>query len=184
MFKESTNVKDAISRAEIIVAAMAVEHHFSYKFMEHLSEIFPKIFPDSEIAKSYASKRTKCSAIVNNVLAESFKKDLLKDIHQAQHFSLIIDESTDISTDSVMAIVVKYFDLQKQSVQAHLLSLPVVKGQSAQQLFDTLHDELKASDLDLCNCVGFAADTTNVMFGGQSSVVSRLQEKKSQLNFG
>lgn len=181
MFKESTNVKDAISRAEIIVAAMAVEHHLSYKLMDHLSEIFPKIFPDSEIAKSYASKRTKCSAIVNNVLAESFKKDLLKDIHQAQHFSLIIDESTDISTDSVMAIVVKYFDLQKQSVQAHLLSLPVVKGQSAQQLFDTLYDELKASDLDLCNCVGFAADTTNVMFGCQNSVVSRLQERNPSL---
>ena len=37
------------------------------------------------------------------------------------------------------------------SVKTHLLSLPVLKGQSAQQLFDSLYDELKASDFDLCN---------------------------------
>lgn len=103
---------------------------------------------------------------MNNVLAASLKRDLLKDTEQAQYYSLITDESTDICTESVMAIVVKYFHLQTQSIKTHLFSLPVLKGQSAEQLFDSLYDELKANDLDLSNCVGFAADTTNVMFGG------------------
>jgi len=148
----------------------------NYKLMDHLSELFPKLFPDSEIAKGYASKRTKCSALVDNVLAVNFRKELLKDLHQAQYYSLIIDESTDISTESVMAIVVKYFDINRQSIATHLLSLPVLKGESAEQLFGIL-----SNDLNLSNCVGFAADTTNVMFGGQNSVVSRLKEKNPNL---
>lgn len=49
MFKESTGTKDAISRAEILVAVMAAEHHLSYKLA------------DSEIAKGYVNKGTKCS---------------------------------------------------------------------------------------------------------------------------
>lgn len=109
-------------------------------------------------------------------LLQASKKYFLADIHQAQYYSLIIDESTDISTESVMAIVVKYFDLTKQNITTHLFSLPVLKGESDQELFDILIDELKANDLSLSNCVEFAADTTNVMFGSQNSVVSRLQE--------
>lgn len=74
MFQESVGVKDATSRAEILVAAMVIEHHLSYNLMDHLFELFSRLFPDSEIAKNYGSRRTKCSAIVDNVLAASFKE--------------------------------------------------------------------------------------------------------------
>ena len=181
MFGEPTAVKDAITNAEILAAAMAVEHHLSYKLMDHMSENFPRMFPDSEIAKGYASRRTKCSALVDNVLATNFRKGLLENIQNAEYFSLIIDESTDISTESVMAIIVKYFDLSLQRVATHLLDLPPLTGETAEQLFNLLCNELKANDLDLSKCVGFAADTTNVMFGSHNSIVSRLRERNPNL---
>lgn len=176
MFHTQPNLSSAVSRAEIKVAAFAVEHHLSYNIMNHMSELLPAIFPDSEIAKGNASKRTKCSAVIDNVLGANFKKELQEKIEGSKFFSLIVDESTDISTESVMAVVVKYFDDAQNKESTSLLGLPLLKGTSAEGLFATMKEELGANNMNLQNCVGFAADTTNVMFGINNSIVSRLKE--------
>lgn len=176
MFHTQPNLSSAVSRAEIKVAAFAVEHHLSYNIMNHVSELLPAIFPDSEIAKGNASKRTKCSAVIDNVLGANFKKELQEKIEGSKFFSLIVDESTDISTKSVMAVVVKYFDDAQNKESTSLLGLPLLKGTSAEGLFATMKEELGANNMNLQNCVGFAADTTNVMFGINNSIVSRLKE--------
>ncbi|KAK7070127.1 hypothetical protein SK128_022760 [Halocaridina rubra] len=108
MFGEPIMVKNATSKAEILAAAMAVEHHLSYTLMDHMPMVFPRKFPDSVIAKAYASKRTKSAALVDNVLAIHFREDLLKNFRDTQYLSFIMDETADISTESVMAIVLSH----------------------------------------------------------------------------
>lgn len=117
-----------------------------------MSELFPSLFPDSDIAKGFTSKTTKCAAIIDSVIAGSFKKDLAKEIRQAKYYSLIIDESTDISTESVMAIMVKYFDTSEQGIATFLLGLPALKGQFAADMIEILGDKLKTYRLDLSDC--------------------------------
>ncbi|GBP34311.1 hypothetical protein EVAR_7362_1 [Eumeta japonica] len=50
--------------------------------------------------------RTKCTEVIKNVLATHFVEELIKDIGQ-QKYSLIIDESTDISTSKQLGIVIR-----------------------------------------------------------------------------
>ena len=52
--------------------------------------------------------RTKCSALVKNVLAPFFKKELKNDLKDAP-FSLMVDESTDISSTKLLGVSVRYF---------------------------------------------------------------------------
>lgn len=53
--------------------------------------------------------RTKCSMLIKNVIAPGLLESLEKDINNTGPYSLIIDESTDISVVKLMAIMVKYF---------------------------------------------------------------------------
>lgn len=48
--------------------------------MDHLSELFGKMFHDSEIAKGFSSKRTKSAQLTYDVMAPAFEKQLLTDI--------------------------------------------------------------------------------------------------------
>ncbi|KAJ8968438.1 hypothetical protein NQ314_002297 [Rhamnusium bicolor] len=50
------------------------------------------------------------------------------------------------------------------------------KGETAQDLFDALNSGLLDQGLNLQNMIGFAADTTNVMFGKHAGIVAKMKE--------
>ena len=83
------------------------------------------MFPDRAIAKSMTMKRTKASYVMQDGIAKVEKDDITK-ICQSNMFSLIIDESTDISVCQILAVVVRYYDEDKcQVVDALLDSIEV-----------------------------------------------------------
>ena len=63
-----------------------------------------------------------------------------------------------------------------QSPQTQFLCMVDLKGDAAQDLFDSLTCALAERNLNITNLIGFAADTTNVMFGERNSVVSKIRE--------
>ena len=56
---------EQIKRAEIKMAAFVVEHHLSFKSMDHLSDLVSDIFPDSTIAKNSQVSAQKLAASLN-----------------------------------------------------------------------------------------------------------------------
>ncbi|CAG5035893.1 unnamed protein product [Parnassius apollo] len=105
---------DKCKASEIKLAAFMAEHKISMRVMDHLVDLLPTMFPDSQIAKNMKMKRTKCQAIINNILGESEKQDLCADLKE-QKFSLMIDESTDIGAVKTMCVVVRYYCALKRS---------------------------------------------------------------------
>ena len=148
--------------------------------MDHLSPLISETFHDSAIAKGFSCKRTKAAALTYNVLAESFKSSLQKDINaigneNSQKFiSLIIDETTDEGTKKCMAIVIKYFCEKLLKANTRLLNLVPVDGETAAELFKTMEDDLRRHNIEMSHVVGFSADTTNVTFGNNNSIVTRI----------
>jgi len=51
-------------------------------------------------------RRTKCSAIIENCIGASIKQELARKLATSQ-FSLMVDESTDISTTKMLAVSVR-----------------------------------------------------------------------------
>ena len=94
------NVRDA----EIRMAAFISEHNLSFNIMDHFSELLPKLCPDSKIAAQFKSKRTKTKCIVRNALAPCIHEELVEK-WKTKHFSVIIDETTDVSTAKELAVV-------------------------------------------------------------------------------
>jgi len=65
-----------------------------------------KCFPDSNIAKNLAMKRTKSTAIIKNVIGLSHKESLAVTLRKTK-FSVLADESTDIGTVKTACVVIR-----------------------------------------------------------------------------
>jgi len=57
--------------------------------------------------------RTKCTKLITRVLSPGFRKLLLEDLDNGK-FSLLIDESTDVSTLPMLCLVIRYVSMKKK----------------------------------------------------------------------
>ncbi|KRG07593.1 uncharacterized protein LOC26527244 [Drosophila mojavensis] len=115
-FKESDNtLATSIKKAEILFAAAIAEHKISMRAMDHISDVVKHAFPDSAIAQGFCCKRTKTASLTYNGLAPVMKEQLISSMKRCVSaagrpvFSIIIDESTDVSCTKVLACVYPYF---------------------------------------------------------------------------
>ncbi|CAG9783200.1 unnamed protein product [Diatraea saccharalis] len=181
-FFRKVPLKDEVKKAELRFCSFFAEHNIPLRAMDHLSEILVKCFPDSEIAKKFSCKRTKAAAITYNVLGPEFEKDMIVDILRTASpsgkpvYSIVIDESTDVATVKVLAIVIRYFSETECTVKTKFLDLVDLSGETADHLFNALSSKLSELGLDIKDVLGFAADTTNVMFGQHSGIVAKIKE--------
>lgn len=153
--------------------------------MDHLSELLEKCFHDSEIAKLFSCKRTKAAALTYNVLKPELEKEMHAELASCVNirsgnpvFSVVIDESTDVTSTKVLAVIIKYCSEKNNNLQVKtkFLTLMDLEGESAQNLFDALTQSLANANLDIKFCIGFGADTTNVMFGHEGGVIAKIRE--------
>ena len=98
-----------------------------------------RAFLDSQIAAKIAMKKTQMSYVIQDRIAYD-EKLALTDICKKQKFSIIIDESTDICVNQILAIVVRYFDADKQDVVDALLDTVSVENGTAQSLYNAVKD--------------------------------------------
>lgn len=65
------------------------------------------------MAKDLKLGRLKTTSIIKNVIAERINLDLCKQL-QTQHFSLLVDENTDISLNKLLCVGVKFVDFSSE----------------------------------------------------------------------
>ena len=83
----------AVSQAEIYWAMKVHWSHLSFRSCLNLNELFWKMFPDSQVAKSFQLSKTNCAYYVVFGLVRYFKEILVKDIKFSPFYSLSFDES-------------------------------------------------------------------------------------------
>lgn len=120
--------------------------------------------------------RTKCTQIINQVLAPHFRENLVKDIGN-QKYSLIFDESTDVSVTKFMGVIVRYFSVTQNSVVSAFLSLEPVERADANGLVSSLVNCVQSHNIPLQNLVGIGTDNAAVMTGCHNSVYEILKRQ-------
>ena len=71
-----------------------VQNNIPLAFSDHLSPLLQDIFPDSDVAKNYATTSTKTTCIVNGSLAPYFKANLITAMKEQLYF-IAVDGSND-----------------------------------------------------------------------------------------
>ena len=166
--------EDQIKRAEIQLAA-AVACHTSIKSMDHISSVITKYGKGSTWEK-IAIKRTKAGMIIQNVIAAEMKLELKQSLAGGHKFAIMIDESTDVSTTKLLAVIVRYYNVTQKSMMNEFMGLVEVVGTRGEELFNHLQSFLDEWDLNLKDCVAFASDGANNVSGQYNSVWSRVRD--------
>ena len=86
-----------------------------------------------------------------------------------------MDESTDISLQKYLCVLVHYISDKKLVITTELLELVPLLETNAEAIFQAIQDKLTESGLNMENCLGFACDSASVMLGSHNSVWTRLQ---------
>ena len=165
MFKPK--VSAGAMKSEALWAMFVAKHNLPFLTSDHANKLFPKMFPDSELAKQFSCGRTKTTAIVKEGLAPQFLNKVTREL--TNPFSILMDESND-KTDKSCIILVRMFDSSVGESHTRFLDMPVVNVGTAVNLFTALKSSLESKGLDFSKAVAFMSDTTNVMKGARSGV--------------
>lgn len=179
---QTQSEKDLIKSSTIKLAAFVAEHRISSNTMDHLTDLLPQLCPDSKIAKGIKLKRTKVQAVINNCIGASEKQSLINDL-KVQKFSILIDESTDISVTKTVAVVVRYFDSKPGQIISRFWDLiqlfeanTTEHSANAEKLFKVVIESFQKYSIPLENIIGFGSDGANTMMGCHNSVSSRFRQ--------
>lgn len=129
------------------------------------------IFSDSQTASNLRLYRTNYTEIVREVVSPHFINQTVKNIREGK-YSLILDESTDISVTKMLGVVVRY--LRHRIVFAFLGLVPV-KSATARDLATALINYLNKLKINLKNLVALGTDNASVMTGTYNGLFTILK---------
>ena len=134
--KETDTLKDKVAASECIWAKVIAHHNVSFKTSECLLKAVKAMLPDSEIAKHLKCARTKTTAILTKVIAPEIESTMIGKM-QTEKFSLLTDDTTDITTKQQCCILVRLVDDVLGTVQGHVfkvLHLTSATGQNTRDV--------------------------------------------------
>ena len=168
-----------VRRAEVKFSMFIAEHHIPIAVMDHLSPLVAQCFPDSKIASSFASRRTKTSCIISDAVAPSLLQTVTDKL-KSKPFSLSVDGSNDSGLKKMNPVAVKYFDVQQQKVVFNLLDMCTTSGENAataESITLAINGVIEKHCLSWTNVVAISMDNTSVNFGRRSGILTRLQRE-------
>ena len=157
-------------RAECYFTSFLVEHNLPLSAADHAGALFKKMFPDSEVAKKYGSRRTKTTNIMKFMAGEQ-KNCLILQLQQP--FSTATDGNN--SNDKMHPLIVTFFNYENSQIENGLLSTPILNGDSTgKNIGKLILDNLRSKNIPIENCIAFGCDNANVMIGKKNGVASVL----------
>ena len=120
--------------------------------------------------------RTKCTALVKNVLAPHFKAELQEEIKDTP-YSILVDESTDISSTKLIAFSIKFFSKKTKSVISTYLGSSEITKADAVGIYAAVTTTLDEWNLKGEHMVGVGTDGAACMVGEHNSLQALLRRK-------
>ncbi|GBN01691.1 hypothetical protein AVEN_134270-1 [Araneus ventricosus] len=119
--------------------------------------------------------RTKYSRLISEVLSVALKNELRDDL-EGMKYNILMDETTDISSEKKVCLCIKYFSEKHLCAGDQFLGLDSFTETTGEALFNAMQTLLHEFNLNLKDCVGFGTDGANNMTGENNSVCSRIKQ--------
>ena len=159
-------------QAEVIWTLYTVSHHNSYSANSAVSQLFPIMFPDSMIAKSFSCGKDKTGYLVRFGLAPYFKQQLVSSVSAAGEFVVMFDESLNMTTKSKqMDLHLRFWE--NGEIQSHYFGSQFMGHSRSEDILDAVKQATR--DLNLRNLVSVSMDGPNVNF----KFLNLLQEEQA-----
>ena len=111
---QSSFINDQVTKSEILHTEFLVQHNIPLNAAAHLPKLYKVMFPDSQIAKSFACSRTKSTAILNEAMMPDIH-DYICAAMRNYLFALINVGSSNQSLKKINALCVAIYDIDQSS---------------------------------------------------------------------
>lgn len=166
-------VDDGKKRAEMKLAVY-IAMHASIKSMDHLGELLRDLGSGSVLA-DVRCHRTKCSRLIDSVVAPTQREELLADIGDSS-YTLIVDEVTDISVSKFMGVCIRYYSKEQRAMVTDFLGIIQVTGCTGKELATALLDYLRSIGLNPMKMRAIGVDGAPNMCGVNNSFFTHLRD--------
>lgn len=170
-----TIISNEEKKTELLLAVY-IALHSSIRSIDHLTDVYNRISRNNSIKLH----RTKCSLLIKKVIAPALLEDLLHDIEDCL-YSLIFDESTDVTTIKYLCIRVRYFSKKINKILVCFLGLVEVEKVTADELYLKFKKFLTNRGLKITNMIGLGTDGANNLCGRQNSLYARFKKDNPKL---
>ena len=173
----------SVLKAELLHVNPIVQHNLPFSLADHLSKMYPAMFPDSQIAKRFACARTKTTQILNGAMMPELKSYIVSQM-KAEPYSLVNDGTSDTGLKKMNAACALIFDTKKsKEVEFKFYNMCSTTGEhasTAETLFQSIQTAMNNDGISWSKCISFGVDNCNSNVGEKNSIKTRiLSENKS-----
>ena len=115
-----------------------------------------------------------------NVMGNIIRRTIASTVQQATYFSILADETKDLSKNEQMSVVVRYVDVQSCTVVERFLSFIHAKSLKAASLSSYILSVIEENGFDTKWLVSQGYDGASVMSGKNNGVQKRIKEVAPQ----
>lgn len=168
--------EEQVTYAEVLYTGYLLEHNLPFEAAAHARPLFRKIFPDSEIAKTYGCAATKTAAIINYAMAPGMLNPVLN-YFQQNPFSLAIDGSSDTGTESMYPLVVCIYDVNRGEVTSCFWHMCLISNCTAKGIFEQVSSAFAKYSVPWENVIGLSLDNASVNMGKHKGLYRHFESK-------
>lgn len=117
---------------------------------------------------------------MQEAICKVISSDVIKELKEAKFYSVLLDESTDISVQQNLLIFVRHVNALGEPVTKYL-QIEKLKGATAEIIYTVLQNVLQQHGLGLSSCVAVATDGAANMTGSKSGVTTRMKKDHAHI---
>jgi len=171
-------VNQRAAQMEAMVLAFVAEKDLPFTVTSGLLELMKAAAKDKKALGEVKLQRRSASYKMVHGVAKTFTGALTESLKQTK-FSLNIDESTTKSQKKVLAVLVSFFDEQKNEIVVeHLDSFEVVRA-DAKTIYDGIVNIFEKHSLPWRNLMSILMDSCNTMRGTKGGVETLIRTLKA-----
>lgn len=150
---------DLVTQAETIFVLGITLKGIPYSWADTATSLYPKMFPDSDVAKKFSCKRSKASYIVSDGLGPHFKQLIVDELNKPDTFYSIAIDETPIPQQRCqqMDVVARYYSSVAKGVVVEHLDSCRLGSCTADILFTEVNramQDLPQNTLFVCSVTG------------------------------
>lgn len=111
-----------------------------------------------------------------NLCGRTIQEFLIEDVKKAEAFSILADETADMSGKEQLSIGARFFDEQKFILREECLGFVQITALDARSISEVIDSFIQSHGLDPMKCVGQGYDGANTMSGIHGGVQTILME--------
>ncbi|CAI6357860.1 unnamed protein product [Macrosiphum euphorbiae] len=154
------STRENACRVELLWTMKVVASNYSASSCSDVPEIFNCMFPGA-VPKDFTLSRTKFRYLLTYALEPYFKDQLISDMNNT-YYTLMFDETTNVTGAKELQIAVRYWSSRSNCIVCHHLKTFFIGKATGEDLFFKLKEALTSFDLSLHKLIMVGSDGPNI----------------------